>query len=96
MSDPLDAVAFSNISASTPAFGLKGGYYFCACVATFGGGNVELQVLGPDQSTWLSAPTALKFTTAGTIAGYLPPGEYRFAIASATAVYCSVAGVPLN
>ena len=96
MSDPVDSKEFSNISATTAAFNLDGGYYFCACVATFGGGNVELQVLGPDQSTWLSAPTALKFTAAGTIAGYLPPGQYRFAIATATGVYCSVAGVPLS
>ena len=78
MSDPVDSKSFSNISATTAAFTLGGGYYFCACVATFGGGSVELQLLGPDQSTWLSAPTALKFTAAGTIAGYLPPGQYRF------------------
>jgi hypothetical protein len=96
MSDPVDSKSFSNISATTSSFELFGGYYFVAVVATFGGGNVELQLLGPDQSTWLSAPTALKLTAAGTIAGYLPPGLYRFAITTATAVYCSVAGVPLS
>jgi hypothetical protein len=66
-----------------------------AALATFGGGNVELQMLGPDQSTWPSAPTALKFTSNGTISGYLPPGQHRFAITTATAVYCSVAVVPI-
>jgi hypothetical protein len=96
MSDPVDSKEFSNISATTAAFTLNGGYYMVAAVATFGGGNVELQMLGPDQSTWLSAPTASKLSAAGTIAGYLPPGQYRFAIATATAVYCSVAGVPLS
>jgi hypothetical protein len=96
MSDPVDAKEFSNISATTAAFTLNGGYYMVAAVATFGGGSVELQMLGPDQSTWLSAPTALKLSAAGTIAGYLPPGQYRFTIATATAVYCSVAGVPLS
>jgi hypothetical protein len=93
---PVDSKEFSNISATTAAFTLKGGYYFLACVATFGGGNVELQVLGPDQSTYLSAPTALKLSAAGTIAGYLPPGQYRFLITTATAVYCSVTGVPVS
>jgi hypothetical protein len=96
MSDPVDSKEFSNIAATTAAFTLNGGYYMVAAVATFGGGNVELQMLGPDQSTWLSAPTALKLSAAGTIAGYLPPGQYRFTIATATAVYCSVAGVPLS
>jgi hypothetical protein len=93
---PVDDKSFSNISATTAAFTLKGGYYFVAVVATFGGGNVELQVLGPDQSTYLSAPTALKLSAAGTIAGYLPPGQYRFTITTATGVNCSVTGVPIS
>jgi hypothetical protein len=96
MATAVDSKEFSNISAPTAAFTLKGGYYFLACVATFGGGNVELQVLGPDQSTYLSAPTALKLSAAGTIAGYLPPGQYRFLITTATGVYCSVTGVPVS
>ncbi|WP_316176261.1 hypothetical protein [Bradyrhizobium sp. SZCCHNRI1073] len=96
MTTAVDGKLFSNISASTAAFPLKGGYYMVAAVATFGGGNVELQLLGPDQTTWLSAPTALKLTAAGAIAGYLPPGQYRFTITTATAVYCSVAGVPIS
>ena len=51
MATAVDSKEFSNISAPTAAFTLKGGYYFLACVATFGGGNVELQVLGPDVGT---------------------------------------------
>ncbi len=70
--------------------------YYTVTVATFGGGNVELQVLGPDQSTYLSAPAALKLSAAGTIAGYLPPGQYKFVITTATAVYCDVTGVPIS
>jgi hypothetical protein len=96
MTTPTDAREFSNIAATTAAFALKGGSYLIAAVATFGGGNVELQALGPDQSTWLSLPTALKLSAAGTIAGNLPPGQYRFTITTATAVYCSVAGVPIS
>jgi hypothetical protein len=96
MASPVDSKLFSNIAATTAAFALKGGYYMVAVVATFGGGNVELQMLGPDQSTFLSAPTALKLSAAGTIAGYLPPGQYKFVVTTATAVYCSVAGVPIS
>lgn len=96
MTTPVDAVSFLNIAATTATFELKGGYYMVAAVATFSSGNVELQALGPDGSTWLSLPTALKLSAAGMIAGYLPPGLYRFTITTATAVYCSVAGVPIS
>jgi hypothetical protein len=96
MSNPTDGQLFQNISASTAQFELHGGYYLISGVATWGGGNIELQALGPDASTWLSLPTALKLTLNGTIAGYLPPGLYRFTVTTATAVYCSVAGVPIS
>lgn len=94
MASPVDSKEFSNISATTAAFYLKGGNYVCACIGT-GFGTVDLQCLGPDQSTWLATPTATHFTANGTIAtGYLAPGQYRFAIATTTAVFASVAGVP--
>jgi hypothetical protein len=94
--NPVDSVEYSNIAASTAAFTLPGGYYMVAAVATFSGGSVELQALGPDQSTWLSLPTPLKLTANGMIAGYVSPGQYRFTITTATAVYCSAAGVPIS
>jgi hypothetical protein len=65
-------------------------------VATFGGGNIELKMLGPDASTYLSLPTAIKLTANGTIAGYLPPGTYELVVTTATGIYASVAGVPLS
>lgn len=92
----VDAQSFSDIAASTAAFTLKGGYYMVAAIATWSSGSVELQALGPDGSTWLSLPTALKLTANGMIAGYLPPGQYRFTVVTSTAIYCSVAGVPLS
>ena len=102
MTTAVDAKLFSNIAATTAAFTLKGGYYMVAAVATFSAGSVELQMLGPDQSTWLSVPAALpagvalKLSAAGAIQGYLSPGQYRFTIVTATAVFCSVAGVPVS
>jgi len=89
-----ESKSFTNISASTAAFFLNGGDYLVEAVATWGGGNVELQALGPDGSTYLSLPTALKLTANGSISGYLTPGQYRFTVTTATAVYCSVARIP--
>jgi hypothetical protein len=95
MTTTTDSKSFSNISATTASFELYGGNYLVAAVAaTWASGNVEAQILGPDQSTWLSAPTALKLSSNGTISGELCPGVYRFAVTSAVGVYCSIAAIP--
>ena len=91
----VDAKSFSNISASTAAFYLKGGKYAVEALATFGGGSVKFQSLGPDGSTWISVSSTTDFTAAGDPAVVdISPGQYRFTIATATAVYASVAGIP--
>lgn len=87
-----DSVKFSNIAANTLAFALLGGKYGVAAAGTFGGGSVALQILLPDGSTWVPAFTA--FTAAGFSVIDLPPGQYRLAIATATAVYASVTRIP--
>lgn len=87
-----DAQLFSNISATTAAFALSGGLFQLTVVATFGGGSVTLQMLGPDQVTWLNALTAVSAN--GGVQGYLPPGQYRVSIVTATAVYASVNRTP--
>jgi hypothetical protein len=69
-----------------------GGKYMLAATATWNAGNVTLQTLAPDGSTWVPAASAL--TADGSTTPYLPPGQYRFAITSATAVYVSIARVP--
>lgn len=95
MSNGADGKLFSNIAANTSAFRLDGGRYAVAVVATFGGGSVKLQALGPDGSTYLSPASASDFTAAGYATVDLPPGQYRFTIATATAVHASIAAVPL-
>jgi hypothetical protein len=70
--------AFSNISATTAAFLLKGGKYFLSCIASTYG-TVTLQTLGADGSTWLTAATA--FAANGTETADLCGGQYRFALA---------------
>lgn len=88
-----EAKAFTNIDATTAGFTLGGGNYVLAVSATFGGGNVGVEVLLPDGATWVDCHTPL--TAAGiTAALALPPGQYRIAIATATGVTCSLVRVP--
>jgi hypothetical protein len=87
-----EAVVFSNISATTAAFTYGGGVSRFTVTATFGGGNVGLEQLGPDGVTWLATLTAL--TVNGSTAVSLPPGQFRVSVATATAVYTQLARVP--
>jgi hypothetical protein len=94
MSNGRDSISFSNIATTTAAFTLQGGEYAVASTATFGGGSVKLQRLGPDGSTYQSVASASDFTAAGYTALDLPPGQYRFTIATSTAVYAEVTAIP--
>lgn len=82
---------FSNISATTAAFSLIGGKYGLNVSATFGGGNVQLQTLSLDGSTWINVGSSI--TTAGLTTFDLPSGQYRLAITTATAVYAALAKI---
>lgn len=94
-----EAVLYSNIAASTAPFKLKGGRYVLAASATFSGGSVSVQMLGPDAATWVTpsniAGSANTITAAGCQTVDLPPGQYRITIATATAVYASLASIPI-
>jgi hypothetical protein len=72
-------VQFSNISATTSAFELKGGVYTIDALFT-GAGSVTLQRLGPDGTTYLTAATAIS-TSGGTVNATIPPGQYQIAVA---------------
>lgn len=101
-------IQFLNIAATTLPFVIKGGGYLVSVVATFGGGSVKLQILGPDNTTYLD--TKQPFDNAGTEqddiistfsangAKLLPlaPGQYRITITTATAVYVNITRVPLD
>lgn len=82
---------FENISATTAAFTMKGGLYGVTVSATFGGGSVTLQRLAADGSTYVTCLTA--FTAAGYATVSLPPGSYKVAIATATAVYVDITAI---
>lgn len=89
-----EAVAFSNISATTAAFALEGGMYQVDFKATWGGGSATLQQLGPDDTTWLSVSNAQTVDGGQTL--YLPPGQFRVSITTATALYSRITRVPLE
>jgi hypothetical protein len=105
--DTEESIKFSNISATTNPFELKGGAYLVAVSGTFGGGSVKLQILGQDGSTYLDLKQP--FDNAGTEqddvigtfssngAKLLPiaPGQYRLTITTATAVYASITRAPI-
>src|SRR5678816_786531 len=85
-----DAVAgASNIAATTAAFTLSGGGMYGITVKASTYGTVGLQMLGPDDTTWLAVPVqngatgaiAVTFGADGYGTCYLPPGQYRWVIA---------------
>ena len=86
--------SFSNISATTAAFVLRGGRYGIDVVATFGGGSVTLEKLAGDGSTFVSVSSATDFTAAGYAEIDLPPGTYKIVIATATAVSVQIQRIP--
>lgn len=82
---------FSNISATTAAFTLRGGQYGIDVIAT-GAGTVTLEKLSGNGSTYVTALTAFS-TTAGYATVNLPSGTYRIAIATFTAVYVQITSI---
>jgi hypothetical protein len=89
-----EARSFSNIAATTAPFALLGGKYAVSAVATFGGGSVKFQILGPDGSTFISPSAATDFTAAGEANLDLPPCQARFTIATASAVFANACRIP--
>ena len=83
---------FSNFAADTAAFPLYGGKFQVAAIATWGGGNLVLEQLGPDNTTWLPVHTAL--TANGVAVIDIPPGQFRFNITTATGIYAVVTRIP--
>jgi hypothetical protein len=87
-----EAVKFSNISATTAAFELRGGKYAIFANAT-GSGTMGLQMLGPDGTTFIAVHTTFS-AVAGFVVVDLPPGQYKFVVATFTAIYIGVCRIP--
>lgn len=84
----------SNISATSGQLNLTGGKYGLTASATWGGGNAVLQRLSQDGSTYV--PVHTQFTANGFVAVDLPPGIYRVAVTTATAVYFEIVKIPAS
>lgn len=88
-----DLTVFRSIAATTSGFPVEGGDYVLDVSATFSGGNVGLDRLAADDTTWVPALTAL------TVAGQsprtaLPRGQYRISVVTATAIYARLQRLP--
>ena len=81
------ATLLSNASATGSAVQWGGGTGVMCVVATWGGGNVALQYMGPDEATWVAIGAAL--TANGILQFTLPPGRIRAAVVTATVVYAN-------
>lgn len=77
----------SNASATGGEFIWQGGRGHFAAVATWGGGTVKLQYLGPNGTTWIDAGPDTTLTADGGGNFELPPCRIRANVATATAVY---------
>lgn len=85
----------SNASVSSGQFDWPGGIGVMYAEATWGGGTVKLQCQTP-QGTWVDVGAGVTFTANGVGGFTLPAGPIRASVATATAVYVSVVGVPSN
>ena len=88
-----ESVSFSNISATTAAFTLRGGNYAALVTATFGGGNLQLQALAPDGVTFVNVGSTIT-TAVLTAYNNLPPGSYKWVVTTATAIFVSLTRIP--
>jgi hypothetical protein len=78
-------LSWKNIAATPKPFKLDAGFYRLAVQAgTWGGGNVTLQRLAADGSTYATAFKA--FSADGSATAYVPSGTFQLTIASATDV----------
>jgi hypothetical protein len=89
MSRAKDGFSYSNIAATTAGKPLVGGQYGVSCIGT-GFGTVDLQVLGPDGSTWVNVGASTNFAADGFASVFLPACTARIAVTTTTAVSVSV------
>lgn len=82
-----------NITTSTSAaFPIKGGKYVYTGEATWGGGSAKLQ-FQTAHGTWIDVPSG-SLSANGLLPIELPAGQVRVVVATATAFYGYLVGIP--
>jgi hypothetical protein len=82
----------SNLAATSSTFTVAGGKFSLDVVGSWGSGSAQLELLGPDFSTWLNAGSSVTSNTIQTLD--LPSGQYRVVITGgASAVYFALTKV---
>lgn len=84
----LTNAATDNVEVRIP----NGGVYNFAAKATWGGGNVKLQQLMPDGSTYADVASST-ISADGSLNLTLAPGLYRQVVTTATAIYSRITRV---
>lgn len=82
-----------NITTSTTAgFPVRGGKYIYTGEATWGGGSAKLQIQTL-HGTWIDVPSG-SLSANGMLQVELPQGLVRLVVATATAFYGYLVGIP--
>ena len=83
---------------STAAAVLEGGQYqLAASSTTWNGAVLHVEQLAPDGTTWLPSTTLLNTHANAVTTDYLPPGQYRLTVGTATPtdpVYAALVRIP--
>lgn len=93
----VENVTLKNVAPGTYGIGsngdlLRGGKYYVASNST-GSGTVDLQRLAADGATWVAQITQIT-ATSGKQTIDLPPGKYRWVVATFTANYLEIQQIP--
>ena len=91
MFNSIESIVYKNVAATQGPFILRGGRYAITAIATWSNGNVTLQRLTPDGTTYVTAVAPI--TANGLYVSDLPSGTYQLAISMATAVYINVVSI---
>lgn len=90
-----ESFGYSNQGPGTYGpWALQGGTYEVSAHATFGGGNIAIQTLLPDNATWV--PIGTSITADGVQNITVAPGQYRAVQTTSTAASLAITRVPLE
>jgi hypothetical protein len=83
----------ASATGASTAWGGKKGVF--AIAGTFGGTTAQLELLGPNGSTWIALASA-SFTAAGAVVVELPPCRLRVSLTGGTpsAMFASLSAIP--